>query len=827
MYLSPKTSLVQIMTVIILVSGLSLAPRAAAPQGTATAFTYIVNGTTDVLGACTPGIGGYVCPSLRAAVIAANANPGSTIRLTHGAIYNLTIAPSGGDDATTGDLNFTANTTLGFGPEVCLSNCSATIQGSAGWVDRILHIANPAVVNAQLLTIRYGNVTGADGGGILNDGRLSLSSSTVMSNTAHYNGYLQGGGGGGIANTGTLTLTASTVVSNTAWGNNGGGFYNTAAGVAALTDVQILGNHSENGGGILNLGTLTMTGGAVNENEGGTSCSPTCAGGLYNEGWLMMTGTLVSDNTGDTAGLTNREGGVAHFTAITVTHNIGVNGGGLFNRGTAWLDYSTLATNTAYFGAGVNNQGGGVITITYSAILSNTAHEDGGGVYNSTTASLSGTEVSYNSAGGSGGGLANEGVLWLTHGTVQDNTTSGNGGGLENAADMWGGGSATLVDSLVSGNTAHGGGGGLDNSAALTVTHSTVSGNHADSAGGGILNAAISYYTSQNLAVLSAVTVTANLADYEGNGVGDGGGLGNALSSTLTVAGSAIFGNAASSGGGLDNRGVLTLVNSTLSGNQAKINGGGLLSQDTAASAYLNNVTLALNQSDTDNDGVGQGGGIAVLSGLVSARNTLIGQNSDVSSQAPDCSGVLTSDRYNLIQDPTHCTLAGNLVGNITGQDPQLGALQNSGSQTWVHPLLLGSPAIDAGNPTAPGSGLAACLTVDQRGVTRPAGVRCDIGAYEGTVLTQTITFAPLPDRAITSPPFTVAATASSGLAVTFTASGPCTASGADGSTISLTGLGTCQVTAHQAGNDTYSAAPDVTQAFRVNTVLYLPLIER
>ena len=63
-------------------------------------------------------------------------------------------------------------------------------------------------------------------------------------------------------------------------------------------------------------------------------------------------------------------------------------------------------------------------------------------------------------------------------------------------------------------------------------------------------------------------------------------------------------------------------------------------------------------------------------------------------------------------------------TGDVTSTDPLLGPLTyNSG--TWVHPLLASSPAIEGG------SCLASVTTVDQRGVKRPEGVACDIGAYE------------------------------------------------------------------------------------------------
>ncbi len=79
----------------------------------------------------------------------------------------------------------------------------------------------------------------------------------------------------------------------------------------------------------------------------------------------------------------------------------------------------------------------------------------------------------------------------------------------------------------------------------------------------------------------------------------------------------------------------------------------------------------------------------------------------------------------------------------------------------------------------------------------------------------QTITFAPLADKTFGDPDFTVSATASSGLAVSFTASGQCTVSG---NTVHLTGPGSCTIAAHQAGDSNYSAAADVPRTFQINS---------
>jgi len=77
----------------------------------------------------------------------------------------------------------------------------------------------------------------------------------------------------------------------------------------------------------------------------------------------------------------------------------------------------------------------------------------------------------------------------------------------------------------------------------------------------------------------------------------------------------------------------------------------------------------------------------------------------------------------------------------------------------------------------------------------------------------QTITFTAPAGKVLGDPDFTVTASASSGLAVTFSASGSCTNSGAK---IHLTTIGSCVVLASQAGNATYAAAPSVSRAIPV-----------
>jgi hypothetical protein len=77
----------------------------------------------------------------------------------------------------------------------------------------------------------------------------------------------------------------------------------------------------------------------------------------------------------------------------------------------------------------------------------------------------------------------------------------------------------------------------------------------------------------------------------------------------------------------------------------------------------------------------------------------------------------------------------------------------------------------------------------------------------------QTITFNALPNKTYGDAPFTVSATASSGLTVSFAASGNCTVSG---STVTITVVGNCTITASQGVSASFNAAPNVSRTFAI-----------
>jgi hypothetical protein len=335
----------------------------------------------------------------------------------------------------------------------------------------------------------------------------------------------------------------------------------------------------------------------------------------------------------------------------------------------------------------------------------------------------------------SGGGIFNAGRLTITNATLSSNSAVGSalavasGGGIFNA----GAGMLTITNSTLKGNSATGSkvtfGGAIDNGGTLTITACTLSGNsvnvsglHPVAYGGAIYNGGTLTVTNSTLSGNSATG---------GSNVAVGGGIEN--EGTATVISSTLSGNSASGspnaqGGGIDNSfGTLTVISSTLSGNSVsslQAYGGGIY--DTRGTVTVTASTLSGNAvSGAGSRGGGIDNGDLLGSGTVITGNTILAANT--AHSAPDVSGALNSQGYNLIGDGTGGSgyVDTDQVG-MAGMpiDPRLGPLQNNGGPTQTMALLPGSPALDAGDPTQLG-------VADQRGVVRSGGV--NIGAYQAS----------------------------------------------------------------------------------------------
>jgi hypothetical protein len=272
---------------------------------------------------------------------------------------------------------------------------------------------------------------------------------------------------------------------------------------------------------------------------------------------------------------------------------------------------------------------------------------------------------------------------------------------------------------------------------------------------GGGVNSVVTI-PNYGLVMLSDVTIRNGLAVY-------GGGIYN--KGLLTINNSAITGNQAlfrsrgySYGGGIYNgsTGKLTINNSTVSGNTAWCGnipcagfGGGILN---IGSLFINNSSLvgniasahyAFSYGGAIDNHFNQSGVVSIsnstIVGNIAARGSGISgpigrlQNSILANSGVggNCYGTVSSNGYNLSSDNT-CNFNG--PGDLNNTDPKLGTFGYNGGPTQTIPLLSGSPAIDAGNPGGCTDGQGNLLMTDQRGMPRPdpgdpGG--CDIGAYE------------------------------------------------------------------------------------------------
>ena len=334
---------------------------------------------------------------------------------------------------------------------------------SAGDV-QVLNIMANVTATLKSLTITKGQ--SMTGGGLRNQGTLTISDSLFISNTATW--------GGGLQNAGTLTITASTFLDNNA--PQGGGLNN--AGALTVTASTFSGNTADQGGGLYNTGTGSTV---LTDSAFFTNTAATFGGGIQNIGALSITDGTFSQNTADQGG-----------------------GGGITNQsGTLTVTNSHFFTNTAQWGGGLYNDPSGTVTMKDGTFTANESSSQGGGLVNHGTMTV--THGLFNSNTSAwGGGLANTGHLTaLTASTFVGNTASDSGGGLANS------GSLTALNSTLSGNTATQRGGGVYNdtnvsAGALTMTHVTIAGSASNSS---LYNAANSKLHLKNSLIANSTGV--------------------------------------------------------------------------------------------------------------------------------------------------------------------------------------------------------------------------------------------------------------------------------------------------------------------------------
>jgi len=197
---------------------------------------------------------------------------------------------------------------------------------------------------------------------------------------------------------------------------------------AALRRIIVTGGQNDDGGGIRNDGQLTLTGCVVSNNW-----SSGDGGGILNSGReLHLEDSAVVQNTAQSGGGVFNLGSMT-MTESVVSGNSAWSGGGLYNRGDLALIDSAVSSNTAHFAGGVGH-GTGSLTVSGCTVSGNDATEFcGGGLLLEFEATLINSTVSGNVAAGEfgcGGGIAVYDSVTLIHVTVADNESSQPGSAL-------------------------------------------------------------------------------------------------------------------------------------------------------------------------------------------------------------------------------------------------------------------------------------------------------------------------------------------------------------------------------------------------------------
>ncbi|HXF61929.1 MAG TPA: choice-of-anchor Q domain-containing protein [Caldilineaceae bacterium] len=467
-------------------------------------------------------------------------------------------------------------------------------------------------------------------------------------------------------------------------------------------------------------------------------------------------------------------------------------GGAILNRGTTRVIASTISYNVATFGGAIfSDPITGSLAITGSIFSFNQADMTGGAIFNRGAGSIATTTLSRNVAGADGGALyTSSAPFTIRASTLRNNRSGGVGGALAAGAQL--SHSTVLVEnSQIFSNTAETAGGGVWNGASdgytatLTLRSSAITSNSVSSqavisttgegTGGGITNlAAPSAAQASAWLTLEQSLVAENWAQ-------SGGGIANLAPSTaapptaaLAVIRSTVANNRAQggAGGGLFNlNGRLTIANATISGNRALGNvveeasvgslaggmGGGIANTGdglTGTLALLNS-TVASNTSSSAGSGLANVGLVSGVFAIAQVGNSLfVGNGAAVSEPVTipvtipntstaliatsavttptvgatcfNANGSLASLGHNL-EDGDTCGF--NQSGDLPNTPVALGPLANNGGPTPTHAIPFPSAAANQGDNaicSAPPVG-----GVDQRGVTRPQGFDCDIGAYE------------------------------------------------------------------------------------------------
>ena len=664
---------------------------------------------------------------------------------------------------------------------VTIDGSNAHIAISGGETSRVFAIAPGATVELNRLTLTQGQA--AHGGSILNDGMLTLNDSTVRDSQAQQlgggifnrgrlnlvNSTVAGNtsrfGGGGIANHGSLSLVSSTLSGNTAY-LLGGGIDNSSGNLVAKSSTIAFNTADSqetgvgNGGGIYGgTGRVELQNTIVARNVDRSSDRGTGAIHADISGAVVDGGAnLIGDNSGASGFSRSHLVGTATNPIDPRLGSLQDNGGFTWTHGLLMSSAARGSGNAA--SASALDQRGiprndtveiGAYEVAFSAITVDTLTDEDNRKFGASNVSLREALRYIDDSGTVSFAPGLSGTIELRLGQLEINktlTVQGPGAdqliingrsSLSRVLDITPSGVADLAGLAIAGGNSYFssdsdmGGGGVRNRGRLRLSNSVVR-NNRGRFGGGIANS-----EGATLELIDS-TLERNRVDETGGGIHNRG--------TLTIRSSTFHNNSGGLyGGALINLGTATIANSTFSSN-------------SATSGQIDNFnTLDLRASTIVTDPQISGWTTVGLYSPVSAGNnaiTTVKHSIIAQHRGGSVWGRVTSLGYNLIATAAPDGSSGFMPG-VKGDrigtpqqplDPKLLPLANNGGPTQSHALAPDSPAIAGADPGD------RTLTTDQRGV--PRSPLADIGAYEhlnlaptarNDVLTLTgrqLTFSPL-----------------------------------------------------------------------------------
>ena len=679
--------------------------------------------------------------------------------------------------ASSHGVTFTVTKTADTNDGSCDADCSlreAIVAANASATDDVIEFGSPVFASPQMITLALGELIVANNGSLTINGtgvnQLTISGNdqsrvifinsdamaiidgvTIRDGIAVSNDTTLNGMGGGILALGDLTLTNSAVSDNdgATSGSTGGGIHIAFQRTATIRNSTISGNISTEGGGIYNLGTLSVSHSTIARNTGTSR-----GGGLLNGNTAALTNSTISANR------SNNSGGIhslrnLDLDSVTVIEN---NRWGIVISGTTTLTNTIVARNSPISPDNADVLGRIAATSSFNLIGNGYRMT---GISNGTNGNQVGPRE--NPIDPMLGPLRDNGGATETHAPFGDspaidrgnssltedqrgrprpvdlneakfpNATGGNGadiGAVELQSDPPPAPAAQLTvtkiadtddgicdadcslrEAIAAANLTE-----IDNAIGFasplfdspqTITlvfgELTIENNGAvtiNGPGANLLtisgnNSSRVVYISQN----ANLTMT-NLAIKDGNGAGSarfapdsGGGIYNDLG-TLALVNAVVSNNSAFSGGGIYQAGPVTLTNSTISNNTAQEEGGGISNYLGSSASH----SLILIRSEIINNAAASGGGIA-NTGPLTIDSSTISHNTATSGGG----GILnrafgvSNATFRGTIDAINTTISNNSGGSSGG-----GILQTTGTVNLINSTISDNSATSGGGVSLP-----------------------------------------------------------------------------------------------------------------------------